>query len=143
MSVSSTSDLLRTIKGVVEPAWSWQCEDRALTPTSLRRKKERGGEAVVRVLAMRQTSRPVAVCPSFHGKNGGVRDSICYIKGSWGRLGARFIRLRAALGSYMLAADPRSYICGITRARKVAFFFVFYLKCNCEVREFSSPSYVQ
>ena len=32
------------------------CEDRVLKPTSLRRKKERGEEAVVGVLAMRQTS---------------------------------------------------------------------------------------
>jgi len=37
----STSDLL-TSKGAVEPAESWQCEDCVLTPTSLRRKKERG-----------------------------------------------------------------------------------------------------
>ena len=56
MSVSSTFDLFRTIQGAVEPAGSWQCEDRVLTPTSLRRKKERGEEAVVGVLAMRQTS---------------------------------------------------------------------------------------
>jgi hypothetical protein len=56
VSVSSTFDLFRTIQGAVEPAGSWQCEDRVLTPTSLRRKKERGEEAVVGVLAMRQTS---------------------------------------------------------------------------------------
>ena len=51
MSVSSTFDLFRTIPGAVEHAGSWQCEDRVLTPTSLRRKKERGEEAVVGVLA--------------------------------------------------------------------------------------------
>jgi hypothetical protein len=32
------------------------CEDRVPTPTSLRRKKERGEETVMRVLATRQTS---------------------------------------------------------------------------------------
>jgi len=56
VSVSSTVNLFLTIQGAVEPAGSWQCEDRVLTPTSLQRKKERGEEAVAGVLAMRQNS---------------------------------------------------------------------------------------
>ena len=61
---SSTSDLLTS--KAVKPAGSWQCEDRVLTPASLRRG---GEEAAVSACDGRPLTEDNPVCTSFKDSN--------------------------------------------------------------------------